>query len=100
MRGRPIWSCWLSGMGRMAVPVQSTPPPAPARRRGYGAFTREQFYHQVWQEPTREVAKRYGVSDVMVVKACRALDVPNPPRGYWAKKAAGVTLPAPPPLPE
>jgi len=45
------------------------------------------------------VAKRYGVSDVAIAKACALLDIPKPPRGYWAKKAAGQKLPIRPPLP-
>jgi hypothetical protein len=45
------------------------------------------------------VAKRYGVSDVAIAKACVLLDVPKPPRGYWAKKAAGQKLPDRPALP-
>lgn len=35
------------------------------------------------------VAKRYGISDVMLKKICRQLQVPSPPRGYWAKVNAG-----------
>jgi hypothetical protein len=45
------------------------------------------------------VAKGYGVSDVAIAKACALLDIPKPPRGYWAKKAAGQKLPNRPPLP-
>ena len=43
--------------------------------------------------------KRYGVSDVAIAKACALLDIPKPPRGYWAKKAAGQKLPDRPALP-
>jgi len=42
------------------------------------------------------VAKRYGVSEVTLAKACRKLAVPLPPRGYWARIRAGRTLPRPP----
>lgn len=46
------------------------------------------------------LAAQYGISDNGLAKICRRLDIPYPPRGYWAKKAAGkqVTrsaLPAP-----
>lgn len=78
----------------------SAPIPAPAIPARYGAYNRERLYEQVWTEPTQEVAKRYGVSDVMIAKACRMLRVPKPPRGSWAKKAAGQTLPPRPPLPK
>ena len=50
-------------------------------------FTREQLYELVWSEPISRIAPRYGVSDVAIAKICRKLDVPRPPRGYWAKLA-------------
>lgn len=79
-----------------AKPVQAPPMPP---RTTYGSFNRERLYEQVWQEPSRDVAKRYGVSDAMVTKACHVLRVPKPPRGYWNKKAAGLPVPSRPPLP-
>jgi hypothetical protein len=35
------------------------------------------------------VAKSYGVSSVWFGKACRQLNVPVPPRGYWARVRSG-----------
>lgn len=35
------------------------------------------------------MAKEMGVSDVWIGKQCRALNVPAPPPGYWANRAAG-----------
>lgn len=52
-------------------------------------LTREQLYEQVWSEPIRTLAKRYGLSDVGLAKTCRRLKIPLPGRGYWAKSAAG-----------
>ena len=49
-------------------------------------------------EPTGVLARRYGVSDVAIAKACALLAIPKPPRGYWAKRAAGQKLPNRPPL--
>jgi hypothetical protein len=43
----------------------------------------------------RTLAERYGLSDVGLAKICRAADIPTPPRGYWAKKAAGKAPPRP-----
>ena len=63
-------------------------------------YDRQRLYEEVWTEPTQQVAKRYGVSDVAIAKACALLDVPKPPRGYWARKAAGQKLPNRPPLPD
>ena len=62
--------------------------------------TTGRLYEEVWAEPTQTVAGRYGVSDVAIAKACTLLDIPKPPRGYWAKKAAGQKLPQRPALPK
>lgn len=40
---------------------------------------RETLYAEVWTEPVLVVAKRYGVSNVALAKACRKLSVPLPP---------------------
>lgn len=52
-------------------------------------YSRKELYDLVWSEPMVSLAKRFGLSDVGLAKACRALDVPLPYRGYWAKLAAG-----------
>ena len=62
-------------------------------------YNRETLYREVWEQPFSKVALKYGVSDVMIHKACNALNVPVPPRGYWAKIQAGQTV-AKEPLPE
>jgi hypothetical protein len=64
-------------------------------------YERKTLYKEVWAEPLKTVAERYGVSDVAVAKACRKLAVPLPGRGYWAKRHAGQKLPVTPlpPLP-
>jgi hypothetical protein len=69
-------------------------------RTGQIRLGRVSLYEMVWAEPVRTVAARYNVSDVAFAKICRTLGVPLPGRGYWAKKAAGVEVPARPPLPE
>lgn len=43
----------------------------------------------VWQMPTTEVAELFQVSDKAVEKRCKRLGISKPPRGYWAKVAAG-----------
>ena len=55
-------------------------------------ITREDLYLLVWTKPTTEVAKILGISDVAVAKRCKKLDIPKPPRGYWAKVHAGQVL--------
>lgn len=51
--------------------------------------SRETLYVEVWSEPVTEVATRYGLSDVGLVKICKKLFIPVPGRGYWAKLKAG-----------
>lgn len=55
-------------------------------------YDRDKLYEEVWTDPVTVVAKRYGVSDVAIHKACKRLKVPVPPRGYWAKLRAGHTV--------
>jgi hypothetical protein len=45
------------------------------------------------------LAEQYGISDNGLAKICRREDIPYPPRGYWAKQAAG-RAPEPTPLTE
>jgi hypothetical protein len=52
-------------------------------------FSRQEFYDLVWSNPLTQLAKRFGLSDVALHKICRKHDVPHPPLGWWAKKAAG-----------
>ena len=46
-----------------------------------------------------EVGQDFQISDRAMAKICARKQVPVPPRGYWAKKNAGMTVPKPP-LPE
>ncbi len=43
----------------------------------------------VWEKPMRQLAGEFGLSDVGLAKACKKHDIPRPPRGYWARLAAG-----------
>lgn len=52
-------------------------------------LTRKALYDLVWSRPRTTLAKEMGVSDVWIGKQCRALNVPAPPPGYWANRAAG-----------
>lgn len=62
-------------------------------------ITRDELYKLVWQTPMSRLAEDFGVTGNGLAKACDRLDVPYPPRGYWAKKAAGkpvITFKLPP----
>ncbi|KFG90030.1 hypothetical protein BV98_002203 [Sphingobium herbicidovorans NBRC 16415] len=63
-------------------------------------FTREEFYLLVWSKPLTHLAKEFALSDVALHKICKKHDIPHPPLGWWAKKAAGkaVTQTPLPPL--
>jgi hypothetical protein len=64
-------------------------------------ISRTALYDAVWTQPMTKLSQEFGVSDVGMAKACRKLAVPLPPRGYWARKAAGkpVFKPMLPPRP-
>lgn len=63
---------------------------------GRQEISREQLFAMVWERPTQQVAKELGVSDVAVAKLCARLQVPKPPRGYWARVQSGRTPRRPP----
>ena len=58
-------------------------------------ITREQLYKDIWSEPATKLAQRYDVSSSYLARVCEGLNVPHPPRGYWARKAAGKKMPIP-----
>ena len=60
---------------------------------------REALYEETWAEPMSSLAKRYNISDVALAKVCRKLQVPVPPRGYWARIRNGYKV-TKPPLPQ
>jgi predicted nucleic acid-binding protein len=53
------------------------------------SFTRAELHELVWTEPRVALAKRLGVSDVWIGKACLRANIPVPGRGHWARLAAG-----------
>lgn len=63
--------------------------PAKMIRMGTVAVDRRKLYEQVWSIPCARLAVLYGISDVGLAKVCRRYSIPRPPRGYWARLAAG-----------
>jgi hypothetical protein len=64
-------------------------------------ITREELYRQVWATPMYRLGTKYGLSGNGLKKICDRLDVPYPPRGYWAKLSVGKSVrqtPLPKPL--
>lgn len=62
-------------------------------------FSRTDLYRQVWTTPVSRLAQQSGLSGRGLAKLCERMDIPRPPRGYWARKAAGQKLKTVP-LPE
>jgi len=58
-----------------------------------GMFTREEIYDKVWRFPTSKLKESFGMSDVAIAKLCKKLQIPKPPRGYWARLQYGQKLP-------
>ena len=59
------------------------------------ALSREKLYEEVWAQPMTVVAARYEVSANYLARVCECLNVPHPPRGYWAKLHAGKRVKRP-----
>ena len=62
-------------------------------------ISRSKLYEQVWTVAITRLSKKHGLSDVGLAKICKKHNIPRPPRGYWARKAAGYNvkrLPLPP----
>lgn len=53
------------------------------------SITRAELHALVWSEPRSRLAGIWGISDVAIGKLCVKENIPAPPMGYWAKKAAG-----------
>jgi hypothetical protein len=58
-------------------------------------ISRRDLYNRVWSTPMTKLARELDISDVGLAKACRRYNIPRPPRGYWAKLAAGKASPKP-----
>lgn len=65
-----------------------------AKASGPITLTREELYELAWETPMSRLSEGFGLSDNGLAKICRRLDIPCPPRGYWAKLAAGKKVKA------
>ena len=55
-------------------------------------LTRQELYKKIWKVPMWRLAPEYGLSDVGLKKICKKLNIPTPPRGYWAKQQNGYKV--------
>ncbi len=84
-----IGSKAAAAKARRALKAEKERPPRiqiPWNRADHVRITREELYELVWSTPIVTASKRYGLSDNGLRKICRKLDVPTPPRGYWAEQ--------------
>jgi hypothetical protein len=56
-------------------------------------FERASLYDEVWTTPLTRLCEKYGLSDNGLRKVCKALNIPLPNGGHWAKVAAGHKVP-------
>lgn len=63
---------------------------------------RAELFERVWSLPVSKLAEKWGITGTGLKKVCRRVQIPVPPRGYWAKLKAGHRLKRPnlPPLPD
>ncbi len=47
---------------------------------------KDELAKMIWEKPTSQIAKDFGVSDKAIEKWCKAYGIEKPPRGYWAKQ--------------
>ena len=72
-------------------------------KRSISELTRQGLYDLIWSTPALRLSADFGISDVAIAKRCKKLNVPRPPRGYWARVEAGQKpqkSPLPPSLEE
>ena len=51
--------------------------------------SQEDLAKMIWEKPTSQIAKDFGVSGKAIEKWCKTYGIEKPPRGYWAKKQYG-----------
>ena len=56
---------------------------------------RAQLFERVWSQPVASLAAEWGLSGPGLKKVCRRLQIPVPPRGFWAKLKAGHRIKRP-----
>lgn len=52
-------------------------------------ISRSELHDLIWTTPAHKLAKEFGLSGRGLGKLCARHEIPCPPRGYWARVAAG-----------
>lgn len=53
--------------------------------------SKEDLQEMVWTTPSSKIAKGLGVADTVIGKWCREYRIEKPPKGYWARRGAGLS---------
>jgi transposase-like protein len=51
--------------------------------------TKDELEKLLWEKPTSQIAKQFGVSDKAIEKWSKLYGLKKPSRGYWRKVACG-----------
>lgn len=86
----------LLALGVWKRPISEKQRKAEELQRLMKRYDRALLHKQVWSQPAQDVAKLQGFSGVLLGTVCRKLDVPVPPRGYWARLQHGHPVRKPP----
>ena len=81
----------LLALGLVKTPVSKDEKRRNELARLMSRYDRMVLYEHVRSQPVQEVARSYGISGVRLGKLCRTLQVPVPPRGYWARVQNGYS---------
>jgi len=57
-------------------------------KRKIGRPSKEELQKLLWEKPTIQLAKEFGVSDKAIEKWAKSYGIEKPPRGYWSKSVA------------
>ena len=49
-------------------------------------LNKEELEKLLWEISARQLSKILGISCRAIGKHCKKLNIPKPPRGYWAKQ--------------
>lgn len=89
----------VAAAGPTVEPAPASPRSAPTPRPTTPTtLTREELHAAVWAKPMARLAEDFGISGNGLAKICERAKIPYPPRGFWARRAAGQT-PRQAPLP-
>lgn len=75
----------LCACGNIMSPASTKCQKCETINRNKNTPLKEQLMALIWEKPTVQIAKQFGVSDKAVEKWCKKYDISKPPRGYWTK---------------